>query len=78
MKCSRCGSENVTVQAVTVTKNKHHGFFYWFFFGWLIDLMLWMILTLPMLIVAIFKPRKVASKTHSEAVCQNCGKRWRV
>ncbi len=25
MKCKKCGSENITVQAVTTLKNKHKG-----------------------------------------------------
>ena len=30
-----------------------------YFFGWLIELFLWLFLTVPMLIIAIFKPKKL-------------------
>lgn len=78
MKCPKCGSENVNVQAVTHVRDKKHGCVYWLLIGWWLELFMWIFLTLPWLIIKIFKPNKVNSKTHSEAVCQNCGKRWRV
>ena len=82
MTCPKCGSENVNVQVVTETelKTKHHGIVYWLCFGWLIDIFLWLFLTLPMLIIAIFKPKKYKTKTtHSSmCVCQSCGHRWKV
>ena len=78
MKCKKCGSENVNVQAIGVVKNKHHGLAYWLCFGWLVDLMLWLFLTIPRLIVAIFKPKKVKTKIKSYAVCQECGYKWKI
>lgn len=78
MKCSRCKSENVSVQAVTTTKNKKHGLMYWLFIGWWLEPTMWIFLTIPWLIIKIFKPNKVSSKTHSEAVCQSCGNRWKI
>ncbi|MBU5487037.1 hypothetical protein KQI77_02525 [Clostridium sp. MSJ-8] len=78
MQCPKCGSNNVNVQAVSIVKNKHHGVIYWLCFGWFIDLMLWVFLTIPKLIVAIFKPKKVKTKVKSFAVCQNCGHKWKV
>lgn len=78
MKCSKCGSENVNVQLVTKVKNKKHGIIYWLFIGWWLELFMWFFLTLPWLIIKIFKPKKVTSKTHSQAVCQNCGNAWNV
>ena len=77
MKCKKCGSENVNVQAIEVVKSKHHGFFYWCI-GWFIDLMLWIFLTMPRLIVAIFRPKKVKTKIKSYAVCQDCGHKWKI
>ena len=77
MKCKKCGSENVNVQAIGVVKNKHHGIFYWCI-GWLVDLMLWIFLTMPRLIVAIFRPKKVKTKIKSYAVCQDCGHKWKI
>ncbi len=78
MQCPKCGSNNVNVQAVSIVKNKHHGVIYWLCFGWFIDLMLWIFLTLPRLIVAIFKPKGVKTKVKSFAVCQNCGYKWKA
>ena len=78
MKCPKCGSENVNVQAVSIVKNKHHGLVYWLCFGCLIDIFLWICLTVPRLIVAIFRPKGVKTKVKSYAVCQNCGHKWKV
>ncbi|EES48493.1 hypothetical protein NE172_04815 [Clostridium botulinum] len=76
MKCKKCGSENVNVQAVTHIKNKHKGIMYWLFIGWWLEMFLWLFLTIPKLIFELFKPNRIKSKTHSEAVCQDCGYRW--
>lgn len=80
MKCPKCGSENVSIQMVTETRlqKKHHGILYWLFCGWLIDAALWFFLTIPRLIVSIFRPRRYKVKTVSKkkAICQSCGKSW--
>jgi len=78
MKCRKCGSENVNVQAVTQVKNKRHGILYWIFIGWWLEPIMWFFLTLPWLIIKIFKPNKVTSKTTKMAICQNCGNSWKV
>ncbi|NFH69071.1 hypothetical protein FDC35_03965 [Clostridium botulinum] len=78
MKCKKCGSQNITVQAVTTLKNKHKGIMYWLFIGWWLEMMLWLFLTIPKLIFELFKPNKIKTKTHSEAVCQECGYRWEI
>ena len=78
MKCQKCKSENVSVQAITTTKNKRHGAMYWLFIGWWLEPIMWIFLTIPWLIIKIFKPNKVSSKTHSEAVCQSCGNMWKI
>lgn len=78
MICKRCNSDNVNVLAVTETRTKRRGIFYWLFFGWVIDLALWMFLFIPRLIIAIFRSRRVISKTTTQAICQNCGRRWKV
>lgn len=77
MKCARCGSQNVSVQAVSETKvkTKHRGCL-----GW----SLWILLALCtcgliLIIPALTNSKsKAKNKTHSEAVCQNCGNRWRL
>lgn len=78
MKCKKCGSININIQAVSVVKNKKHGFVYWFLGGWFLDLMMWVCFFLPWLIIKIFKPKKVTTKVRSQAVCQNCGNTWRI
>ncbi len=78
MVCRKCGSNNVNVQAVTITKTKSHNLFYWLCFIWLIDLLIWIFLFIPRLIIQICKKPRITTKTHTEAVCQNCGYRWRV
>lgn len=78
MNCKKCNSENVSMQRVSVTKRKKKGLVYWLFFGWLIDLLSWIFLTLPRLIIAIFAPKRTKTKVHTEAVCQNCGYSWKI
>jgi hypothetical protein len=82
MKCPKCGSENVNVQMVSETKlnKKRRGIIYWLFFGWLIELLLWFFLTIPMLIIAIFKPKNYKTKTKhkSMCVCQAIGNHWQA
>lgn len=75
--CPKCGSENVNVQAVTTTHNKKHGLMWWLFVSWWIWLV-WLFAFIPMAIISLIKGKKVISKTHSEAVCQACGKRWKI
>ena len=82
MKCSKCGSENVTVQVVTETqlKVKRHGIIWWCCIGWWWVPFKWLFLTLPALIVKIFAPKKYKTKTIIKkiAVCNNCGNSWNV
>ena len=79
MQCNKCGSNNVNVQAVSITKSKkHHGIVYWIFIGWWLEPIMWLFLTLPWLIIKIFKPNKVKTKVKGYAVCQDCGNRWQV
>lgn len=82
MVCKNCGSEKVTVQVVTEQslKEKKHGIIYWLCIGWWLKPILWLVFTLPMLIIAIFRPRKykTVNKQKKIAVCNNCGKSWNV
>ena len=80
MVCPKCGSENVTIQAVNVVKEKKKkGVVYWLLIGWWWELISWVAFLIPKLIFAIFgKHTKVVSKTETYAVCQNCGNKWRV
>lgn len=82
MTCPKCGSANIQVQMVSETqlKTKHHSILYWLLIGWWLKLLLWIFLTLPMLIIRIFRPAKYKTKTihKSKAVCQSCGNSWAV
>lgn len=79
MKCRKCGSENVRIDVINEQelKTKKHGWMYWLLFGWLIDLMLWLFLTLPRLVYMLFRPKryKMTNKQKSVAICQDCGHR---
>lgn len=80
MKCPKCGSENVTVQVVTETHlvTKHRGMLWWIFIGWWWLFIKWFFLTLPALIVKLFRPKRYKTKIKhiSKCVCQNCGNTW--
>jgi transcription elongation factor Elf1 len=78
MTCPKCNSENVNVQAVAIQKKKRRGVVYWVFFGWLIDILLWIFLTLPRLLIAMFGHKRTKTVVKSIAVCQNCGNKWNV
>ena len=78
MVCKKCKSTNVTVQAVTEIKKKRKGVLYWLFIGWWLEMIMWVVLTLPWLIIKIFKPKEYKNKITSMAVCQDCGYSWRV
>jgi len=73
MTCRKCGSNNVNVQAVTSVKTKRRGCF-----GWLIWITLAFLTLGLILIIPLLTNSKTKSKTHTEAVCQSCGNRWRV
>lgn len=85
MICPKCGSENVNVQVVSETSlyKKKKGVLWWLLVGWwwwIVDLCLWIFMTIPRLIVQILKPTHYATKTEHQSmcVCQNCGYSWRV
>lgn len=82
MVCPKCGSENCEMQFVSenALKVKKHGLLYWIFVGWWLQPLLWFFLTIPMIIITIFKPKKYKMKTKTKkmAVCNNCGKSWEM
>ena len=80
MICPKCGSYNITVQAVNEVKEKRKkGVFYWLLVGWWLEIFEWFFLTLPKLIFFLFgKKTKLKSKTVSYAVCQMCGNKWKL
>jgi len=74
MVCKKCGSDKITVQAVTEVKTKKHGLLWWLFIGW----WWWTLFFGAALILKLFGRGKVTSKTHNVCVCQNCGYSWKV
>jgi len=78
LKCKRCGSENVNIQVASEIKRKRKGIIYWFIIGWWLEIIMWLLFTLPWLIIKIFKPKKYKSKMIKYAICQNCGYSWKV
>jgi len=73
MKCPKCGSENVITQLVTDVKTKRRGCLAWGLWILAAVFTLGLILIIPLLTNS-----KVKTKTHIEAVCQNCGHSWKV
>lgn len=69
MKCPKCGSENVIVQAVAEHKKR----------GCLMAV-LWIFLAICTLGAIIWIPllMRKGSKTVTYAICQTCGNRWMV
>lgn len=74
MVCKKCGSDKVTVQAVTEVKTKKYGLLWWLFIGW----WWWTLFFGVALILKLFGRNKVTSKTHNVCVCQNCGNSWKA
>lgn len=76
MKCPKCGSENVTSQAVTETtsKGKTKGF------GWIKSCLGFLFFSIPGILCGLCGMGKGKTKTKSTTkvihVCQNCGHQW--
>jgi len=101
MTCPKCGSTNVTIQAfqenrgsITTTKSKYkekgHGCLWWIFIGswwWIIDLLLWIFLFIPRILLHIGRKKKYKGTSRSITVndiqytnvciCQDCGHSWK-
>ncbi len=73
LTCPKCGSTNITVQAVTEVGTKRRGCL-----GWMVWLLLAACTLGLIIIIPLITNSKTISKTHTEAICQSCGKRWRV
>ena len=73
MTCRRCGSPNVVVVIESKEKTKHRGCIGWFF--WLIFTAVigWIFLIIPLLTNS-----KTKKKNQTVAICQSCGRKWRV
>ncbi len=81
MRCKKCKSDRIVVQAVTdmQLKNKHHGFLWWLCIGWWWIPIKWIFFAIPALIVKIFAPKrqKLVSKHRCMCICQSCGYSWK-
>lgn len=81
MKCKKCGSKNVSLSRVSEVKTKKKsGWKYWLTGMFLWDALATFFLGIFFLIPRILfrKKPKVETKIHTEAVCNDCGKHWRV
>lgn len=76
MKCPKCGSENVTSQAVveTITNGKTKGF------GWIKSCLGFLIFNIPGILCGLCGMGKGKTKTETTTkvvhICQNCGNQW--
>ena len=76
MTCPKCGSENVTSQAVseTTTKQKTKGF------GWIKSCLGFLLFSIPGILCGLcgMGKRKTKTKTTTKVIhiCQNCGHQW--
>jgi hypothetical protein len=73
LRCPVCGSMNVTAQPVQNIYTRNRGCL-----GWLGWILLSIITCCIFLLIALVTSQKVQSTTTTEAVCQNCGKRWQL
>ncbi len=73
MNCPRCGSTNVQANAVNIVKTKHRGCLGWA--GWIL---LAVVTCGLILIIPAITNSRTKNKVQTMAVCQSCGKRWRV
>jgi len=73
MVCPRCHSQNVHTQIVTDIRTKYRGCLGWF---------LWILLAICtcglILIIPAITNDKTKTKHKTVAICQNCGKKWRI
>lgn len=76
MKCPKCGSENVTSQAVTetTTTGKTKGF------GWIKSCLGFLFFSIPGILCGLCGMGKGKTETTSTTkvvhICQNCGHQW--
>lgn len=99
VKCPKCGSNNIDFQVQRETetiiktkskyKEKGHGFLWWLLIGWwwwIVDLLLWIFLFLPRVLLHIGRKKKYVSNSTSTTeakvkyktvcVCKDCGYNW--
>lgn len=72
MVCPKCGSNNISTQAVTSTKTKTKGF------GWIKSCLGFLLFSFPGMLCGLCGMGKGKSKTKTKVVsiCQDCGKQF--
>lgn len=83
LECQYCGGKNVNVQMINEGHlvTKHHNILWWLIIGWWWIPIKWIFLFVPALIFKIFgigKRHKIKNVSYKMAVCQNCGKTWKI
>lgn len=78
MNCRRCGSENVDIIQIPITKMKRRRTWkYWVFGGWLADFILFLFFgvfwIIARVIKAILKKPMITTNLKTKAICQDCG-----
>lgn len=72
MRCKKCKGTNVVVQTASNVKSKGGAtpLWYWFCFVWMFDILL---------LGSIHRSfKKTKTKVQTYAVCQDCGKTWKL
>lgn len=76
-QCPRCHSYNTEYKLVTdyFTKRKHRSIIAWILFWWWVEILLWLFLFIPRLLIALFAPkrRQTVAFTRSVFFCKDCG-----
>lgn len=69
MTCRKCGSHNITVQAVSVQKKRG-----------IIGSLMWILFAIMTCGLTLIIPilTKKGSKVKKYAICQDCGHKWRA
>lgn len=82
MICPNCLGTNTHVQVVTEhkMKRKHRNIIMWILFWWWVELLAWVFLFVPRLLIMVFggKKQKIVSSSHSVGVCNSCGHTWKI
>ena len=77
LECPNCHKNNISVQVIneTLSNTKHRSIIMWLLFWWWFELIMWLFLTIPRLLIAIFVPKsqKISNRQRKLGVCQDCG-----
>ena len=78
--CPKCGSSEVSFQALANVKEKRKkGVLYWLFIGWWWEIIAWCVFGIFKLLHVIFsKKTRTVTKIETWGVCQSCGYRWKA